>query len=114
MHIDSYSFGSIIVDGKTYKNDVIIFPERVRSEWWRAEGHLLQMKDLREVVKYGPEVLVIGKGATGVMTVPRELIEELEKKGMEVVVKNTDEACHVLNDMIKKNKKAVGAFHLTC
>lgn len=35
--INSYDFGRIVVDGKAYTSDVIIFPDRVNSYWWRKE-----------------------------------------------------------------------------
>ncbi len=36
MHIDSYSFGSMTVDGTGYGHDLIVFPDRVMSGWWRT------------------------------------------------------------------------------
>ena len=45
MKIDSYSFGRIVINGKTYTSDVIIFPDKVDASWWRKEGHLLQLAD---------------------------------------------------------------------
>ena len=45
--IEGYSFGSISVDGRRYKSDLIIYPDRVRSDWWRKEGHQLQLEDIR-------------------------------------------------------------------
>ena len=114
MHIDSYSFGSMTVDGKTYSSDLIVFPEKVKSGWWRVEGHSLCAADLGEILEYKPEVLVIGKGASGCMDVPQETKELLEGKNIEVIEDNTGEAYRIFNDEIKKGKKAVGAFHLTC
>jgi hypothetical protein len=33
MRIDSYSFGVMKVDGKEYRQDLIVFPDKVRSNW---------------------------------------------------------------------------------
>ena len=41
MRIDRYAFGNIVIDGKAYTKDVIIFPDRVYSPWWRKDGHFL-------------------------------------------------------------------------
>ncbi len=112
MKIDSYTFGRIVIDGRTYTSDVIIFPDRVFSPWWRKEGHLLQMEDLTEVVNEKPELLIIGCGYSGVMQVPRELIQELERLGIEVVIKRTTEAVRLFNEAGRKKK--IAAFHLTC
>jgi hypothetical protein len=48
------------------------------------------------------------------MDVPQETKEILESKNIEVIEDNTGEAYRIFNDEIKKGKKAVGAFHLTC
>ncbi|MFQ5952079.1 MAG: MTH938/NDUFAF3 family protein [Candidatus Omnitrophota bacterium] len=114
MHIDDYSFGSMTVDGNTYTSDLIVFPDKIKSSWWRVEGHSLCMEDLDEVLEYGPEVLVIGKGASGCMDVPEPTKETLEEKNIEVIEGNTGEVYRVFNDQIKKGRRAVGAFHLTC
>ncbi|WP_162148668.1 hypothetical protein [Desulfuromonas sp. TF] len=33
MKIDAYSFGRIVVNGREYTSDLIIYPERARPEW---------------------------------------------------------------------------------
>ena len=72
MKIDSYSFGRIVINGKTYTSDVIIYPDRVHAPWWRKDGHLLQLADLAEALQAKPDVLVIGTGYAGVMRFPRK------------------------------------------
>ena len=112
MRIDSYSFGRIIIDRVIYTRDVLIFHDRVISPWWRKEGHFLAMEDLREVLSERPDVLVIGKGYSGVMEVPADLVQDLAIEGIRVVVKHTAEAIGVFN--ILNNPKKAAALHLTC
>jgi hypothetical protein len=112
MRIDSYSFGRIVIDGKIYTRDVLIFSDRVISPWWRKDGHLLAMEDLQDVLREKPDVLVIGKGYSGVMKVPDALVKVLAIEGIRVVVKDTAEAVGVFN--ILNNPKKVAALHLTC
>lgn len=114
MHIDSYSFGSITVDGKVYEADLIIFPDRIKTNWWRRKGHSLAREDLDEVIVYKPEVLVVGRGASGCMDIPASTRRLLEEERIELIDRNTDEACQLFNEQIKKAKRAAGAFHLTC
>ncbi len=114
MEVESYSFGRIVVAGKTYTRDVIIFPDRVLPNWWRKEGHRLCLDDLKEVLDYGPEVLVIGTGYSGLMKVPDDVRKALEARGIEVIVKKTGEAWKTFNELLKRGKKVVAAFHLTC
>jgi len=114
MNIDSYSFGSITVGGKIYNTDLIIFPERVKSNWWRKEGHCLGSEDLKEVIDYKPEALIVGRGAYGVMKIPESTKKILKENNIELIDRNTDQAYKIFNEYIKKGKKTVGAFHLTC
>ena len=120
MKIEHYSFGSITIDGKGYTSDVIIYPERVDSSWWRKEGHNLQIEDIKDVVKAQPNILVIGSGASGVMRVPKEIVTHLESKGIKVYAARTGEAVDLFNKLQSKtgeNGKAevvIAALHLTC
>ena len=113
MMINSYDFGRIVVDGKAYTSDVIIFPDKVKDNWWRKEGHALHIEDIESVVKDKPEVLIVGTGKYGILKVLPETKEYIESKGIELIVEPTEKACEMYNE-ITKNKKAVAALHLTC
>src|SRR5208283_4652022 len=97
MHIEHYSFGKIIINENAYTKDVIILPERVVSPWWRKKGHLLQIEDLAEALKEKPEVLVIGKGYFGLMSVPDELVIQLGGYGIQVIAQNSSKAVNTFN-----------------
>jgi len=114
MKIDSYNFGSIKIDGKEYRNDIIVFPDRVSPDWWRKEGHNLHIEDLKEILDYSPDVLIIGTGANGVMNVPEPTKNKLKESGIEVIEEKTTMAVNIFNQKIEKDTNAVGAFHLTC
>lgn len=111
--IESYSFGQITIDSKKYTSDVLIFPDRVNSNWWRKSGHKLCVEDIEEVIKEEPEILVVGKGNPGLMNVSSEVKELLKSKGIELIIENTKSACKRFNELIK-SKKVIAALHLTC
>jgi hypothetical protein len=113
MKIDHYSFGKITIDGTTYTSDVIIFPEKVKASWWRKEGHTLNIADLTDVVNAKPDILVVGTGSSGLMTVPQDTMSHLESKGIKVYVERTAKATDLFNGL-QKDKKVIAAFHLTC
>lgn len=112
-HIESYSFGKIQVDGKTYTSDLIILPGGVRPGWWRKEGHSLHRDDLQEVVEARPSVLVIGTGNVGLMKVPPETLDYLTAQGIRVEWHPTAAACQRYNELAKA-EQAAAALHLTC
>jgi hypothetical protein len=113
MKIDSYSFGRIVIDGKTYTSDVIIYPGRIDASWRRKEGHLLLLADVAELLRAKPDVLVIGTGYSGVMRVPRETVGEIAGKGIEVKVERTAKAVAVYNNL-EGSKTVIAALHITC
>ncbi len=112
-HVEGYSFGRIVVDGRTYTRDLIIYPDRVDAGWWRREGHSLAPEDLPEVLQEPPEVLVIGQGSPGLMAVPPETLARLEGAGMRVIVEPTAQAVETYN-RLAQDRRAVAALHLTC
>jgi hypothetical protein len=112
--IDSYDFGQIVIDGRRYTSDVIVFPDRVRDKWWRREGHRLNVEDIEGAVREGkPEVLVVGTGYSGLMKVLPETEKFLKSEGVELVVQSTREACETFNRLVK-SKRVIAALHLTC
>jgi len=111
--IDSYHFGQIVINGKKYTSDVIVFPDRVRGDWWRKQGHQLCLEDITEIVTENPEVLVVGTGASGLVRVPPEVQQEVEARDIKLIVAPTSEACNLYNQL-SRLQKVVAALHLTC
>ena len=114
MHVDAYDFGRIIVDGKTYTADLLLLSDDVRPEWRRRHGHTLLEGDLDDVLATGPDLLVIGTGAFGHMTVPEETWEALQNAGVQTVIEKTAKAVRTYNRLDEEGRHVAGAFHLTC
>ena len=112
--ITHYSFGSIEVDGHTYRNDIIIYPQAIQPDWWRKEGHRLQLEDIEGVLSDPPEVLVVGQGDSGMMVVDARVAETLENLNVQLVAAHTKAACESFNKLSQEGKRVVAALHLTC
>ena len=111
--IESYSFGRITVDGKSYRSDIILFPERTVDGWWRARGHALCEEDIRGILDYDPRLLIIGTGKFGMMKVEETLVNLIRNRGIELIVAKTPEAVERYNEA-SQEKKTVAALHITC
>jgi hypothetical protein len=109
--IQDYDFGSIRINNKEYDNDIILLNDRIIPDWWREEGHYLHKSDLEKVLSFEPELLIIGKGFYGRMTVPKNLEKQFDFK---IISAKTKKATKIYNKKIKSDKKIAGAFHLTC
>lgn len=114
MTIEKYDFGSITINSKEYIKDVIVFPDKVLCPWWREEGHSLSLKDLEEVIKLNPTILIIGTGAYGVMNVPKETLEKLKEMNIETLTAKTADAVKIYNEYIQKKQNVIACLHLTC
>ncbi len=111
--IDSYNFGQVVVNGKRYTLDVIIFPDRVRDNWRRKMSHQLCLGDIAEVMTESPEVLVVGTGASGLMKVLPEVEQSVGAQGIKLIVEATGKACLTYNQLCH-SQKVIAALHLTC
>ena len=111
--IDSYHFGQIVINGKKYSSDVIIFPDKVRDNWFRKRGHQLCLEDMAEVITEKPEVLIVGTGASGLMKVLPEIEQATQARGIKLIAETTDKACYRYNNLCR-SQRTVAALHLTC
>jgi hypothetical protein len=107
-----YRFGRLLVEGDEETNDVIVLPDRVVRNWWRADGHSLVLPDLDEVLEELPERLIVGTGAYGRMHPDPHALEELRERGVEVEALPTDEAVRRYEEL--DPRRTAAALHLTC
>ena len=111
--IDSFQFGQIVIDGQEYSNDVMIHTDGRIEKWWRREGHIVALSDLNALLNESPEILIIGAGCPGMLSLPGGLITHLQDKGIQVIYDRTDRAIERFNQR-DQNKKTAAALHITC
>lgn len=114
MKVTAYDFGKIQIDGTAYTSDVLIAGENVNDSWWRKEGHRLQITDLDEILQAKPEILVVGTGYYGRMSIPEETRAFLSSKGIRLLESPTGVAVKEFNKLQQQQARAAAAFHLTC
>ncbi len=114
MHIDSYQFGKIVIDGVSYSSDIIILGDSVQSDWWRRQGHSLSAEDLKTVIAAKPSVLVVGCGASGLMKVPDETKKVLQEHDIQLEALDTSKAVKRFNELSQSGENVAAALHLTC
>jgi len=120
--ITHYSFGRLTYKNQTYTRDLIILispsispsEERILPNWWRKEGHLLQVEDLEEVFAFKPQYLIVGTGASGVMRVDEKVKEKAKALGIILEAYPTEKAVKRFNELLEQKVSLAGAFHLTC
>jgi hypothetical protein len=110
--IEGYRFGHVVVDGEDQTRDVIVLPDRIVTNWWRADGHRLVLSDLDDVLDEVPRHLLVGTGAYGHMLLEPETLEQLRERGIEVEALPTAEAVHRYGEL--DPRRTAAALHLTC
>jgi hypothetical protein len=110
--IEGYRFGRLVVDGEEHSRDVIVLPDRVITNWWRANGHRLVRADLDDVLEELPSHLLVGTGAYGRMRPDPEALDQLRERGVQVEALPTGEAVRRYGELDPRGTAA--ALHLTC
>ena len=114
MKIESYKFGTIIIDGREYHKDLIVSLTGVKENWWRQAGHKLAVEDIRQVVEeQKPDVLIVGQGKFGMMKILPETKDYLKNQVIQFIAESTPQAVETFNRMADK-ENVIAAFHLTC
>jgi len=116
MRFESFSFGSVRIDGKTYEEDVVMDRGEIRkrrrkpSKKFREEfGHT--PLSIEEDILWKCQRLVIGTGAYGRLPVMEEVKQEAQRRKIELLVMPTAEAIKAL----QQNAKSTNAImHVTC
>ncbi len=116
MKVTDYSFGRIVVDGKLYTGDIKIIKGKVIPNWWRKEGHLLQLDDIKDILDASPKILVVGTGSAGVMRIHPHVERYLRDLGIDLEAARSSKAVKLFNDLLDKMgpEQVSLAIHLTC
>jgi hypothetical protein len=118
MQIESTTFGTITIDGKTYEHDVVIRlsgevvkRKKKLSKKYYGTSHVLSKDEAKFVFDKGCEQIILGSGQAGNVRVSPEAEAYFAKKGCHVLLQPTAEAIHVFN---RSDAKKIGLFHVTC
>ena len=118
MRIESTTFGTITIDGKTYEHDVVVRlsgevvkRKKKLSKKLYGTSHVLSEDEARFLFEKGCDQVVIGSGQMGNVQLSPEAEAYFEKKGCEVLLKPTPEAIRTFN---QSRARRIGLFHVTC
>ena len=112
-HIDKYSFGEITIDNLIYRKDVIITLSEVLPNWRREKGHVLSMADLEGVLQIHPQIILIGTGFYGRVSIADSIIQGIKDMGIQLISHKTTFACRIYNEL-SNEKEVIAGLHLTC
>ena len=116
--ITNVSWGRLEVEGKAepYK-DAKLFPGGSREWNWRETqtSHRpgIQIADVQELLDHGAKVIVLSRGMSECLHVPRETLEFLQERQIPVHILPTQQAVALYNKLAQ-TEQVGGLFHTTC
>ena len=64
LKINGYAFGKMVVEGREFTSDLIIYPDgRIQENWWRSQCYLHLLDDITPVFDSAPDKLDLRLGA---------------------------------------------------
>jgi len=117
--IESFSFGSIAIGGKTYRHDVLILPDgtikrRRASIRFGIGSHVIKKGEINELVKANPEVVVVGTGTNAWAQLASDAELCAKEAKVELVALPSQKAVEKFNQLIDEGKRVAALIHITC
>lgn len=122
--IDGTVFGSITINGEQFKHDVMIrLSGKVKKRKKKlskvrdpetgvlGSSHTISLAEAEHVFQKGAELLIIGAGQFGLVSLSEAAVAYLREQGCRVQILPTKEAIAVWNEA---EGAVIGLFHVTC
>ena len=116
--INSTSFGSITVRGKTFENDILIrlggqIEKRKKKLSKKVYGtsHKISLAEAKYVYDKGADKIIIGTGQTGYVELSKKARKFFEEKDLKAKLLRTPKAIKLWN---KSKGNIIALFHVTC
>jgi hypothetical protein len=101
------------IGGKLYEEDLVLYPDgKIETDWYRKEEERVSPVDIRSVLDYQPELVIVGQGDRGSMVVTPDSRDALSLLGIGLIEKPTGDAVLLFNEYQQEGRKTVGLFHL--
>ena len=111
VRINSFKFGEVTVEGKTYYSDVVVFWDG--KVMLRRKEHIFGMGEFLKILERKPTNIVIGTGVADMVRVAPEVVEVAKRKKVKLFVDKPENAVDIFNGLAKSRKKVVAVIHTT-
>ena len=109
--IQSFEFEKIVIDGKEFDSDVMIYPNGKVKKWKRKEKHDLQASDIKKIIKRDPKLVILGLGTVGNLNVHPSVLDNLDKAGVAVLSFKTEKAIETYKEH-RETPGTAALFHI--
>ena len=116
--IDKFKFGSIVIDGKKHRRDVLIFSDGTvkhrKGGFGMFGSHNIKKEEIEELVRGEPEAIIVGTGTDGKAKLAPEVEKWAKERNLSLIVQPSREALAKLNELTGQKKKIAALIHITC
>lgn len=118
MKVKFIEFGKIKIDGKKYKEDVVIskgkitLRDKAPSKQYKKNPDDHTPLSAKENIPWNCETLIIGTGAEGLLPVKKKVYKLAEERHVELIVVPTPKACKMMSQADIDTTNAI--LHVTC
>lgn len=109
--IQRHESGTVTIGGQRYEKSLIVFPDKIVSDWPVDGVATLRMEYLESILMAKPEVFLLGTGETQIFP-SMELMAELALNKRSVDVMDTAAACRTYNVLVSEFRQVVVALIL--
>ena len=107
--VQLYEAGRIVINGRDFRDSLIVAPERVIPGWRPRSVAELTREDFTPVVDLRPQILILGTGSTQVFPAPEVLLQAYQR-GMGLEIMDTGAACRTYNILMSEGRRVAAAL----
>jgi len=107
--IEGYERGRIVVDGRGYRESLVVSPEQIITGWGPASAEELTEDHFAPLAELTPQVVVIGTGEHQIFPDPGLYFALLER-GIGVEIMDTGAACRTYNILMAEGRQVAAGL----
>lgn len=116
--VNSFNFGSIVIDDKQYDYDVVVLPDGAVKEREASKAkfgdHAIKRSEVEELARTNPETMLVGTGTDGLARVSADAETYARQANLNLIVLPSSEAIKKLNQLADEGKRVAALIHITC
>jgi len=118
LRIDSFRFGSIVIEGRKYGRDVLMLADGTvkqrKGGFWKFGSHVFKKEEIDELVRANPEVIVLGTGTNARAKLASDAELLMKEANIELMAVPSHEAVERLTRLVEEGKRVSAIIHITC
>ena len=109
--ITAYGENSISINGKSFKQSLIITRTKLNENWELSTVELLQADHINQILAFNPELIIIGTGDKLIFPAV-EVYSGIIEHGIGVDFMDTRDACRTYNILMSEGRHIVAGLIL--